>query len=97
MTNNLALFIYFETVKGTVGSGDDLVLETSGHGTVVILAETSIGHVSTEYLERVLRVSSLGSCSLLSWYTIVSLGTGLSLASSGNTMALFRENNNDII
>jgi len=54
MTNNLDLFINFETLKGTVGLGDDSVIETSGRGTVVILAKTSIGHVSSIYLERIL-------------------------------------------
>ena len=50
MTNNLNLFINFETVKGTVRLGDDSVIETCGRGTVVILAKTSIGHVSSVYL-----------------------------------------------
>jgi len=66
MTNNLDLFMNFETVKGTVRLGDDSVIETCGRRTVVILAKTSIGHVSSVYLERVLWVPSLGSCSLLS-------------------------------
>jgi len=60
MTNNLDLFINFETVKGTARLGDDSVIETCGRGTVVILAKTSIGHVSSVYLERVLWVPSLG-------------------------------------
>jgi len=61
MTNNLDLVINFETVKGTVRLGDDSVIETCGRGTVVILAKTSIGHVFSVYLERVLWVPSLGS------------------------------------
>jgi len=74
MTNNLDIFTNFKTVKGTVRLGDDSVIESCGRGTVMILAKTSTGHVSSIYLERVLWVPSLGSCSLLSWCAIVSLG-----------------------
>jgi len=97
MKNNLDLFINFETVKGTVRLGDDSVIETCGRGTVVILAKTSTGHVSSVYLERVLWVPSLGSCSLLSWRAIVSLGKGFSLASSGKDMYICRENKTEVI
>jgi len=96
MTNNLDLFINFETVKGAVMLDDDSVIETCGRGTVVILAKTSIGHVSFVYLERVLWVPSLGSCSWLSWRAIVSLGKGFSLASSGKDMYIFRENKTEV-
>jgi len=41
-------------MKGTVRLGDDSVIETCGRGTVMILAKTSLGHVSSVYLERVL-------------------------------------------
>jgi len=97
MTNNLDCFINFETVNGTVRLGDDCVLETCGHGTVVILAKTSIGHVSSVYLERVLWVPSLGSCSLVSWHAIVSLVKGFSLARSGKDMYIVRENKREVI
>jgi len=97
MTNNSDLFIDFETIKGTVRLGDDSVIETCGCGTVMILAKTSLGHVSSVYLERVLWVPSLGSCSLLSWRAIVSLGKGFSLASSGKDMYGFRENKTEVI
>ena len=66
MTNNSDLFIDFETIKATVRLGDNSVIETCGCGTVMILAKTSLGHVFSVYLERVLWVPSLGSCSLLS-------------------------------
>jgi len=97
MTNNLDLFINFETVKGTIRLGDDSVIETGGRGTVLILAKTSIGHVSSVYLERVFWVPSLGSCSLLSWRAIVSWGKGFSLASSRKDMYIFRENKTEVI
>jgi len=97
MTNNLDLFINIETVKGTVRLGDDSIIETCGRETFVILAKTSIGHVSSVYLERVLWVPDLGSCSLLSWRAIVSLRKGFSLASSGNDMYIFRENKTEVI
>jgi len=58
----------------------------------VILAKTSIGHVSSLYLKHVLCVASFGSCSLLSWPAIVSLEKGFSLSSSGKDMYMFREN-----
>jgi len=54
MTNNSDLFIDFETIKGTVRLGDDSVMEICGRGTVMILAKTYLGHVSSIYLERVL-------------------------------------------
>jgi len=66
MTNNLDLFINFETVKGTVRLGNDSEIETCSRGTVIILAKTSTGHVSSVYLGSVLWVPGLGSCSLLS-------------------------------
>ena len=97
MTNNFDLFITFETMKGTVRLGDDSVIEIWGRGTVVILAKTSIGHVSSIYLERVLWVSSLVSCSLLSWHAILSLGKGFSVPSSGKEMNIFRENKAKVI
>jgi len=97
MTNNLDVFINFETLKGTVRLGDDCVIETCGRGTVVILAKTSIDHVSSVYLEHVLWVPSLSFCSLLSWRAIVSLGKGFSLASSGKDMYIFRENKGELI
>jgi len=92
MTNNLDLFINLEIVKGTVRLGYNPIMESSGHGTVMILGQTSVGHVSSVYLERVLRVPSLGSCSLLSWHTSVSVRKGFSLLSSGRDMYVFREN-----
>ena len=94
MTNNLDLFINLETRKGTVRLGDDSVIETCGRGTGVILGKTSICHVSSVYLEPVLWVPSLNSCSLLSWCqcAIVCLGKGFSLASSGKDMYIFCEN-----
>jgi len=97
MTNNIDLVINFETVKGTVRLGHDSVIDTCGCGTVVILAKTSISHVSSEYLERVLWVPSLGSCSLLSWRAIVSLGKGFSLDSSGKDTYIFKENKTEVI
>jgi len=97
MTNNLALFINFETVKGTVRLDDDSVKETCGCGTVVILAKTSIGHVSSVYIEGVLSVPSLGSCSLFPWRAIVALGEEFSLASSRNGMNIFSENKTELL
>jgi len=97
MTNNTDRFIDFETVKGTVRLGDDSVIETCGHGTVMILAKTSLGHVSSVYPEYDLWVPSLGSCSLLSWRAIVSLGKGFSLASFGKDRYIFRENKTEVI
>jgi len=97
MTNNPDLLMNFETVKGTVWLGDDSVIETCGRGTVVILTKTSIGHVSSVYLKRVLWVPGLGSCSWLAWRAIVSLGKGFSLASSGKDMYIFRENQPEVI
>jgi len=66
MTNNLDLFINFETVKGTIRLGDDSIIESCGRGTVMILAKTSLAHISSVYLERVLWVPGLGSWTLLS-------------------------------
>ena len=97
MTNILDLFINFETVKGTVRLGDNSIIVTCGCGKVVMLAKTYIGHVSSLYLEHLLWVPSLGSCSLLSWPAIVSLGKGFSLASSGKDMYVFRENKTEVI
>jgi len=97
MTNNLDLFINFETVKGTVRLSDDSDIEACGRGTGVILAKISICHVSSVYLERVLWVPSLGSCSWLSWRAIVSWGKRFSLASCGKDMYIFRENKTDVI
>jgi len=97
MTSNLGLFRNFKTIKGPVRLGDDSVIETCGCGTVMILAKTSLRHVSSRYLERVLWVPSLGSCSLLSWRAIVSLEKGFSLASSGKDMYIFRENKPEVI
>jgi len=91
MTKNLDLFINFETVKGIVRLGNDSVIETCGCGTVVILAKTSIHHVSSVYQERILWLTSLNTCSLLSWCAIVALGKEFSLASSGKDMYIFRE------
>jgi len=87
----------FKTVKGTVRLGDDSIIESCGRGTVIILAKTSLGHVSSVYGKRVLWVPSLGSCSLLSWRAIVSLGKGFSLVSSGRDMYVFRENKTEVI
>jgi len=42
MTNNLDLFINFETVKDTVRLGDDSVIKTCDRATVMILAQTSV-------------------------------------------------------
>jgi len=97
MTNNLDFFINVETRKGTVRLGDDSVIETGGRGTGVILGKTSICHVSSVYLERVLWLPSLGSCSLLSWWAIVCIGKGFSLASSGKNMYIFSENKTEVI
>jgi len=36
MTNNLDLFINFETMKGTVRLGDNSIIESCGRGTVMI-------------------------------------------------------------
>ena len=47
-------------MKGTLRLGDNSVIETYGHGTVMILAKTSVGKVSSVYLEHVLWVPSLG-------------------------------------
>ena len=58
MTNNLDLFINFETMKSTVTLGDDSIIETCGRGTVMIIAKTSLRHVSSVYLEHVLLVPS---------------------------------------
>ena len=74
MTNNLDLFINFKTMKDTVRLGDNSVIEICGQETVVILAKTSDGHVSSVYLECVLWVPGLGSWSLLSRRAILSLG-----------------------
>jgi len=79
-------------MKGTVRLGDNSVIETCGRGTVMILAKTSIGDVFSVYLEHVLWVLCLGSCSLLSWHAIVSLQKGFSLASYGKDMYIFGEN-----
>jgi len=84
MTNNLDVFINFETVKGTIRLGDDSTIESCGRGTVRILAKISHGHVSPVYLKRDLWIPGLGSCSLLSWRSIVSLGKGFCLVSSGS-------------
>ena len=97
MTNNLDRFINFETMKGTVRYGDDSIIESCGRGTVMILAKTSLDHVSSVYLKRVLWVPSLGSCSLLSWRAIVSLRKGFSLVSSGRDMYIFREKKTEVI
>jgi len=97
MRNNLDLFINFEAIKGIVRLGDDSVIATCGRGTVMILAKKSFGHFSSGYLERVFWVPSLGSCSLLSWCGIVSLGKGFSLASSGRDMYIFRGNKTEVI
>ena len=97
MTNNLDLFINFETVKGTVRLGDDSIIGSCGRGTVMIFAKTSLGHVSSVYIECVLWVPSLGSCSLLSWCAIVFLEKGFSLVSSGMDMYVFRENKAEVI
>ena len=84
-------------MKATVRLGDDSGIETCGRGTVVIFAKTSIRHVYSVYLERVLWVPSLGSCSLLSWRAIVSLGKGFSLASSRKDIYIYRENKTEVI
>ena len=97
VTNHSDLFIDFESIKGTVRLGDDSVIETCGGGTVMILAKSSLGQVSSVYLERVLWVPSLGSCRLLSWRAIVCLGKGFSLASSGKDMYVFTENKTEVI
>jgi len=97
MTNNLDLFINLETVKGTGRLGNGSVIETCSRGTVLILDKTSIGHISSLYLELVHWVPSVGSCSLLSTRAIVSFETGFSLASSGREMYIFRENKTEII
>ena len=97
MTNNSDLFIDSETVKGTVRLGDNSVIETCGRATVMLFAKRSLGHVSSVYLERVLWVPRLGSCSLLSWRAIVSLEKGFSLASSGKDMYVSRKNKTEVI
>ena len=97
MTNNLDLFINFETVKGTVRLGHYSIIETCSRGTIVILAKTSIGHVSSVYLKCVLWVASLGSCSLLYWQAMVALGKGVSLASSRKDMYILRKNKTEVI
>jgi len=63
----------------------------------MIFAKTSLGHVSSIYLEHVLWVPSLGSCSLLSWRAIVSLGKGFALVSSRRDMYVLRENKTEVI
>ena len=92
MTNNLDFFINFETTKSTGRLGDDSEIEICSCGAVMIMAKISTGHVSPVYLERVLWIPSFGCCSLLLWHAIVSLGKGISLASSGKDMYVFRGN-----
>ena len=74
MTNNLDLCINFKTIKDTVKLSDNSVIERCGCGIVVILAKTSLCHVFSLYLERVLWVPSYGWFTLLSWRTIVPSG-----------------------
>ena len=79
-------------MKGNVRLDDDSTIDICGRGTVMILAKTSLGHVASVYLERVLCVPSLSCGNLLSWRAIVSMGKGFSLASSGKDIYIFREN-----
>jgi len=97
MTNNLDLFINFKTVKGTVRLGDHSLIQSCGRGTVMILAKTSFGHLSSVNLECVLWVPCLVSCNLLSVGAIVSLVKGFSLVSSGSDMYIFRKNTTEVI
>jgi len=84
-------------MKGTNRLGDDSTIESCGHRTVMILAKTSHGYVSPVYHKRAVWVPSLGSCSLLSWRAIVSLGKGFALVSSRRDMHLFRKNKTEVI
>ena len=77
--------------------GDNSVIEICGCGIVVILAKTSLCHVFSLYLERVLWVPSYGWFTLLSWRTIVPLGKRFSLASFGKEFSIFVENKPDVI